>query len=324
MLRTVLASLALLLATPSSPAKETFSVSVSNAPAMSVISAVADVMNVNLVVWSDPSQRTSLDERDTDDGQILAAFGKATGLVHDEAEGVHTLVPRGCRKALSDVGIVAPISDEPISLYYSAIPPAAILGLLVDLQGLRRSNDFMDPSTSSYLITVRLKEVPRSKVYKLVSAIFGMSLRQLADGSYQINQGASNSCASAAASSSDVTAAMERARRGLRTDSCPRRDHDIERGVQPIHACSTLERYALDDLAVRGSIVRSGKFIALIEAPNGITHPIKQGDYMGYHYGYTSAIDSQGLTVREIVLDEFNVYRERRIKIGWNNARHLN
>ncbi len=53
-------------------------------------------------------------------------------------------------------------------------------------------------------------------------------------------------------------------------------------------------------------------------------HPIKQGDYVGYHYGYTSAIDSQGLTVREIVLDDFNVYRERRMRIGWNNARHLN
>jgi hypothetical protein len=323
MLRAVLASLALVLAASSTPAKETFSVSVSNAPAMSVISAVADVMNVNLVVWSDPKQRTSLDERDKDDGQILAAFGKATGLVHHEAEGVHTLVSSGCRKPLSDVGIVAPISDQPISLYYSAIPPAAILVLLVDLQGLRRSNDFMDPSKSNYLITVRLKDVPRSKVYRLVSAIFGMTLRQLADGSYQIDEGAPNACG-LAATPSDVTAAMERARRGLRNDSCPRRDHDIERDVQPIHACSTLERYALDDLVVRGSIARSGKLIALIEAPNEIMHPIKQGDYVGYHYGYTSAIDSQGLTVREIVLDDFNVYRERRMRIGWNNARHLN
>ncbi len=71
---------------------------------------------------------------------------------------------------------------------------------------------------------------------------------------------------------------------------------ELKRPRQP------LEDVPLDQMSMVGTLVREARPQALIKV-GGTLHRVRVGDYLGPHYGRITAIQDQGLDLREIVQD---------------------
>jgi hypothetical protein len=292
-----------------------YSVQVDSAHAMGVLSTVADVTDSNVVIIGDPVQRLSASLKALPKDELLRQLARAAGLVHTEVEGIHILSPSIC--ASSELDAEPPLSEERISFHFITISPSVVVAVLADFNNLRYSNSDAEFAKSTRLISVRLKNLPSSTVYKVVSKVSGAKLSAVGDNVYRIVESADAVCGSPAVPA-EVSESIRRARESRAAEYCPRREHDISRGIKFPPKCSALERFDVDDLRVRGWIQRDTRRVALMEAPDGLTYAVKQGDYVGYHYGYISTIDPAGITVREIRLDWLNYYRERPLRLDWS------
>lgn len=74
-----------------------------------------------------------------------------------------------------------------------------------------------------------------------------------------------------------------------------------------------LEKYALGSLQMVGTFraQQNGTLWALIRAPDGIVHRVKEGNYMGRDYGRIDRITEQRIELTEIVPDGRKGWMER-------------
>lgn len=63
------------------------------------------------------------------------------------------------------------------------------------------------------------------------------------------------------------------------------------------------ELFPLGQLEMVGTLAGRGKILALIRDPNGITHPLAVGDYLGRDHGRITAIRESGIDILELVED---------------------
>ncbi|WMC11160.1 pilus assembly protein PilP [Oceanimonas pelagia] len=80
---------------------------------------------------------------------------------------------------------------------------------------------------------------------------------------------------------------------------------DIGRPRQP------LERYSLNNLAMRGTLQNAAGMRALVVSQDGTTHLVAPGDRLGLDHGEVTAISATGLTLREYVSDGRGCWTQR-------------
>ena len=71
-----------------------------------------------------------------------------------------------------------------------------------------------------------------------------------------------------------------------------------------------LEAYPLDSMSMVGSVVKGGRPYALLRVDN-LLYQVKQGDYLGQHYGKITKISETDVALREIVQDAAGEWIER-------------
>lgn len=71
-----------------------------------------------------------------------------------------------------------------------------------------------------------------------------------------------------------------------------------------------LEAYPLDSMSMVGSVVRGGRWYALLRVDN-LLYQVKQGDYIGQNYGKITKISETDISLREIVQDAAGEWIER-------------
>ncbi len=101
----------------------------------------------------------------------------------------------------------------------------------------------------------------------------------------------------------------------------PARDQVAADGSQgpspdPNRVKEPLESFALDSLAMVGTIGGDADLIALIEDPSGIIHRVHDGNYAGQNYGHIIAITQDEIRLVELVPDGSGGWREREAKIS--------
>lgn len=93
--------------------------------------------------------------------------------------------------------------------------------------------------------------------------------------------------------------------------SGPRPDSD--RRKQP------LEDYPLDSLEMVGTIGRSGGLVALVMAPDKVTHRVRVGDYMGQADGRITSVSEDRIELVELVPDGAGGWLERPAAVALEN-----
>ncbi|PHQ95325.1 MAG: pilus assembly protein PilP [Pseudoalteromonas sp.] len=84
---------------------------------------------------------------------------------------------------------------------------------------------------------------------------------------------------------------------------------DPERVRQP------LEKYPLDNLAMRGTIGSNGKTWALITAADNTLHRVSIGSYLGTYDGKVSSVNSDYIELVELIPDGSGCWKERLTKL---------
>ena len=84
-------------------------------------------------------------------------------------------------------------------------------------------------------------------------------------------------------------------------------------GVRPDskRAREFLESFALDTLKMKGTMQIGGKYYGLVLAPDGLTHRVLPGNYMGQNDGRITKIEPSKISVTEIISDGLGGYVER-------------
>ncbi len=73
----------------------------------------------------------------------------------------------------------------------------------------------------------------------------------------------------------------------------------------PTRPREELERFAVSSLSMVGTLQRpDGEIFALIKAPDGIVHRIRNGNFLGLDHGEVQTIDDLRIELREIVPDD--------------------
>jgi type IV pilus assembly protein PilP len=63
-----------------------------------------------------------------------------------------------------------------------------------------------------------------------------------------------------------------------------------------------LEQYAIGSLALVGTMEKpDGEWLAFVEAPDGLVHTVRVGNYMGQRHGRVEAIRADAVELRELV-----------------------
>jgi len=86
----------------------------------------------------------------------------------------------------------------------------------------------------------------------------------------------------------------------------------VDNGIHPDHTRlkEVLEAYALDELRLVGTLEKEDIW-ALVQAPEGVIHKVRAGDYIGQNNGQILSVSDSGLALKEIVSDGDGGYVER-------------
>lgn len=79
-----------------------------------------------------------------------------------------------------------------------------------------------------------------------------------------------------------------------------------------------LESFALNDLAMVGTLEREGAFFALIRDASGSVHRVRRGDYLGLDHGEILSISEGAIELDEIVSDGLGgwIKRSRTVQLA--------
>ena len=81
-----------------------------------------------------------------------------------------------------------------------------------------------------------------------------------------------------------------------------------------------LEKYPLDNLAMKGTIGSSGKTWALITAADDTLHRVTVGSYVGTYDGKVSRVNSDYIELVELIPDGSGCWKERLTKLAMLEA----
>jgi len=311
-----LIAVALVLCSTAS-AQSVTSVYAGETSAVGLLHAVADVLDRNILILGNPQLRVTLSASNTSGEALLTELAGASGLTPFSFSGIEVFAPAGC--APRQVTSLPPLSVEPISLNFTYVSPSALAAVLADFHNLKYENADASLKDPTRLIAIRAKARPAADIYRLLAAVVGVQLAPTSGGRFVIEE--EPRCQLEALTPQAIQTIVKKLEGPPKT-YCPGLEHDRQRGIASPPRCEPLEQYALEDIVVRGRIERADRAtVALVEAPDGLTYAVKQGDYLGYHYGRIKSVDAQGVTVREIKLDQYNYYRERVVHIDYANRR---
>jgi type IV pilus assembly protein PilP len=87
----------------------------------------------------------------------------------------------------------------------------------------------------------------------------------------------------------------------------------IDSGIHPDpnRPREELEKYSLGSLKMVGTFNQDGGLWALIKAPDGIIHRVREGNYLGADRGRITAISEQRIDLKEIVREGDSRWMER-------------
>ncbi len=77
-----------------------------------------------------------------------------------------------------------------------------------------------------------------------------------------------------------------------------------------------LEAYSLDSLAVVGVYDDSDQYWGLVQAPTGVLHRVRAGNFMGSNYGEVISIDKDGITLAETIMDAVDGWVKREAELS--------
>jgi len=77
-----------------------------------------------------------------------------------------------------------------------------------------------------------------------------------------------------------------------------------------------LESFPLDSLKMVGTLGKNGSMEALIKDPQGVIHPVHDGNYLGQNYGHVTAIAEDHLDLVELVPNGTGGWMERNATIA--------
>ena len=77
----------------------------------------------------------------------------------------------------------------------------------------------------------------------------------------------------------------------------------VSQAPDPARMPQPQELFPLGQLEMVGTLAGRGKILALIRDPNGITHPLAVGDYLGRDHGRITTIRESGIDILELVED---------------------
>lgn len=85
--------------------------------------------------------------------------------------------------------------------------------------------------------------------------------------------------------------------------TCPQ--PNFERKKQP------LEKYSLDNIAMRGTLLINEELWALVQVSGGELHKVKPGNYLGLNYGKVLKITKSKVELLELASDKDGCWQER-------------
>ena len=72
-----------------------------------------------------------------------------------------------------------------------------------------------------------------------------------------------------------------------------------------------LERFPLDSLLMVGTLEQKDGFWAIIQAPDGMVHRVKRGNYLGQNYGEIISLADTKVDIKELIPDGLGGWQER-------------
>lgn len=81
-----------------------------------------------------------------------------------------------------------------------------------------------------------------------------------------------------------------------------------------------LEKFALSDLTMRGTLGELGVTFALVEASDATLHRVAEGNYVGLYNGRISAVTQESVTVIELIPDGAGCWVERETIVAMVDA----
>lgn len=76
-----------------------------------------------------------------------------------------------------------------------------------------------------------------------------------------------------------------------------------------------LESYDLEKLKMKGTLLKKGKMVAIIETPDNSTYSVQVGSYMGQNFGVVTKITDTEIALKETVEDSSGEWVERTTRL---------
>lgn len=103
----------------------------------------------------------------------------------------------------------------------------------------------------------------------------------------------------------------------------------IEERIQQIKGCLSpdpqrkkqpLEKYALSDLVMRGTLGEENLLLALVQASDASLHRVVVGSYMGLYHGRVTAVSQEKINIMELIPDGAGCWIERETIVSMVSA----
>ncbi|MFM2275602.1 MAG: hypothetical protein RL211_1474 [Pseudomonadota bacterium] len=102
----------------------------------------------------------------------------------------------------------------------------------------------------------------------------------------------------------------EKLAQALKRDSSQEASNGALVAPELVRRKEPLEAFPLDSMALVGSLVQTGKPVALVRVDN-LLYQVRPGNYLGQNYGRVTKINETEVTLREIVQDAVGEWIER-------------
>lgn len=250
--------------------------------------------------------------------RLLPAVAEAFGLVRSDVEGAQVFAPEACRPLAAAREPEPRISDETVTVVGQHIAVAELMGFLATKSTFELATPQAMLARGTRRVAVRVRNVPASSVYRVISAISGVALREIAPGRVDVVEFAPFPCGAAPASQ-QAALALQAGNVKRPPRDCPR--YPLSLALKEPPDCDHLEYFDLAELRLAGYVSRGEHRWALIEAPDGYTHIPQLGSHLGFDFGRIRQVDAAGVHLHEVYRDAELYYRERLTVIDWDGRR---
>lgn len=103
----------------------------------------------------------------------------------------------------------------------------------------------------------------------------------------------------------------------------------LQERIQKIKGCASpddqrrkhpLEKYAISDLVMRGTLGEGNRITALVEASDSSLHRVLVGSYLGLYYGRVTAVNQEQIKILELIPDGAGCWVERETVVSMVSA----